>query len=569
MNHENSKSEPDFFERLNYFFGKLLTVRDFQDEQKYFNEKRWLLNRYTIGWGVLCGLKVKAGESQNDKPSVIVQPGLAIDCYGNEIFVGKDTRYELEIILPADGEADYYLAIRYKECMSEPVPAPTPPCDGTAEECNYGRVREMYELTHLKEADLPEVEKFSNGCNELIKDQCYDYVNTCPSRSKYEWIVLAKITVDKNGIIHIDNRSHRKWLWSNETIGNCLQNTIEKVGTQRIDRRQFVPLLAQTIKGIEYRDGRILTISDHWSEDLPGKKKLDVGVQPYDITTDGEYIWLTDIVDKTDRKVLKLNREGTIVEKLAITNKSWGIAYDGCYMWVTHPDDNSVSKIPKMVTGDDELDGPIDIQRSNPKDIIYAENYVWIACDGGIQKIDIRTEEMIDIDIQIDINVYVTPISLCYDGQFIWILYLDNKDQGQLNKIDIENHELKVDPPIFIGQEPKCIAFDGTHLWVTHSKGCSQIDIFKNQKERTADADNFLTGAAFDGNYLWVAEPASGRVDRIDIHETKQSSEFRPTDDLKTPQNFNKMCFDGSYIWVTDYIDERAGKKGVIHRLLV
>ncbi|RIK74672.1 hypothetical protein DCC62_14805, partial [candidate division KSB1 bacterium] len=47
-----------FFERNNYFYSKLMTVRDFFAEQRYFNEKRWLMNRMISGWGVVCGLDV-------------------------------------------------------------------------------------------------------------------------------------------------------------------------------------------------------------------------------------------------------------------------------------------------------------------------------------------------------------------------------------------------------------------------------------------------------------------------------------------------------------------------------
>ena len=40
------------FERNRYFYGKLLTVRDFESEQKYFNDKSRLLNRLLFGSGV-------------------------------------------------------------------------------------------------------------------------------------------------------------------------------------------------------------------------------------------------------------------------------------------------------------------------------------------------------------------------------------------------------------------------------------------------------------------------------------------------------------------------------------
>jgi hypothetical protein len=47
------------FQRLNYFFGQLLSYGDFQLEQKYFREKLKLHNRCLHGYGTLCGLLVE------------------------------------------------------------------------------------------------------------------------------------------------------------------------------------------------------------------------------------------------------------------------------------------------------------------------------------------------------------------------------------------------------------------------------------------------------------------------------------------------------------------------------
>src|SRR6185369_4527424 len=46
------------FDRNNYFHGKMLSARDLAAEQDYFNQKRWLINRMVLGWGVVCGLEV-------------------------------------------------------------------------------------------------------------------------------------------------------------------------------------------------------------------------------------------------------------------------------------------------------------------------------------------------------------------------------------------------------------------------------------------------------------------------------------------------------------------------------
>src|ERR1051326_8233281 len=70
--------------RNRYFYGKLLDTFHFELEQNYGNRKRWLLNRLTLGSGVVCGLSVAI---TNDGKSVLVQPGVAIDQLGREIVV--------------------------------------------------------------------------------------------------------------------------------------------------------------------------------------------------------------------------------------------------------------------------------------------------------------------------------------------------------------------------------------------------------------------------------------------------------------------------------------------------
>ncbi len=82
------------FKRARYFHGMLMTDRDFSEEQLYHNEKRKLLNRMLHGWGVVCGLKVKPTDQPSSK--IIIEPGLALDCAGNEIFLREP--YELDVI---------------------------------------------------------------------------------------------------------------------------------------------------------------------------------------------------------------------------------------------------------------------------------------------------------------------------------------------------------------------------------------------------------------------------------------------------------------------------------------
>lgn len=71
------------FERNKYFYGKLLTVDDFETEQRYMNDKRRVLNRFLYGTGVVCGLNVVP----IDDMTISVEPGLALDFSGREIVV--------------------------------------------------------------------------------------------------------------------------------------------------------------------------------------------------------------------------------------------------------------------------------------------------------------------------------------------------------------------------------------------------------------------------------------------------------------------------------------------------
>ena len=66
------------FERNNYFCGKLLTANDLESEQSYMNHKRWFLNQFLHGSGVVFGLSVLMVNER----TFAVQPGTAFDYAG-------------------------------------------------------------------------------------------------------------------------------------------------------------------------------------------------------------------------------------------------------------------------------------------------------------------------------------------------------------------------------------------------------------------------------------------------------------------------------------------------------
>ncbi|UVI27391.1 hypothetical protein [Paenibacillus spongiae] len=140
-----SVTEPHLFERNNYFYGKLLTSRDFKEEQAYFNQKRYLLNRLIHGYGIVWGLKV----SDIDDHVIELGSGVALDEIGREVVAAKAVQTDirdLNVFPPeaADSSA-FYLVMEYEECPREPMPALTnaPSCK---EECEPNRIAEGYKL---------------------------------------------------------------------------------------------------------------------------------------------------------------------------------------------------------------------------------------------------------------------------------------------------------------------------------------------------------------------------------------------------------------------------------------
>ena len=68
--------------RPRFFSGKLITPEDLELEQQYFREKLKRHNRSLHGFGIVSGLKVTTKSGQ-----IIVEPGLALDCEGNELVI--------------------------------------------------------------------------------------------------------------------------------------------------------------------------------------------------------------------------------------------------------------------------------------------------------------------------------------------------------------------------------------------------------------------------------------------------------------------------------------------------
>lgn len=207
--HESSEScqcgvcSIPYFERNNYFHGKMLSARDLRKEQEYFNEKRRLINRMILGWGIVCGLEVCL-----EGDCLVVKPGLALDCCGRELLVCEREALHPNRIAEALGvepgghsePIPWALRLEYRECKSEPVKLPS--CNHTESGQEYNRIRDEYRLSirHLKDA-CP-VDHSDDCCpyddlkhTPSIHKTLVEKSHQCPKCKECECVLLATGTL--------------------------------------------------------------------------------------------------------------------------------------------------------------------------------------------------------------------------------------------------------------------------------------------------------------------------------------------------------------------------------------
>src|SRR5262245_3361328 len=120
--------------RNRYFYGKLLDVPHLDLEQRYFNAKRWPLDRLGSGTGVICGLRVSPAANGT---RVVIDAGVALDAWGREIVVPAlsaaiDPRAltddEGKPAGTLEGEGSVTISLCYRACGVDPTPVMVASC---------------------------------------------------------------------------------------------------------------------------------------------------------------------------------------------------------------------------------------------------------------------------------------------------------------------------------------------------------------------------------------------------------------------------------------------------------
>jgi hypothetical protein len=236
-------------ERTRYFPRQLVAAADLTQDQIYFREKSRRHNRLLHGWGIVCGVEVRASKAPG---SVDVNAGYVLGPLGDEIVVDEMvtvdlTRQNLDGdalngCVPADpwcadvkvarpSGKPFYLAIGYAEYACRPVATTTSGCGCGCEEgaCEYSRWRDSYRIRVLDELPDPyravagpPAPLSALGCGPGRSPQvpgehaAAPAPCTCPRCSPCPtspWVVLADLTVNGDEIT-VDCDAHRRYVGS-------------------------------------------------------------------------------------------------------------------------------------------------------------------------------------------------------------------------------------------------------------------------------------------------------------------------------------------------------------------
>lgn len=219
---------PPEFVRVKYFYGQRLGVMELSDEARYHAGKHAFHNVREHGYGVLCGLGVDLfAQTAGAATTVLrVRRGAAVDGCGREMIVGCDQcvdvgawysankgRPELSGWTPG-ATPSLYVAIRYRECPTDPCAAPRDPCGCDNGGAEFGRVREGFELALLTDTETSRLDTSGSRAQAALARLLAGSASSsgdpasslraaldtfvahdCPSPDDQQWLALAVLTV--------------------------------------------------------------------------------------------------------------------------------------------------------------------------------------------------------------------------------------------------------------------------------------------------------------------------------------------------------------------------------------
>jgi hypothetical protein len=226
------------FQRNNYFYGKLMSVRDFKLEQEYMNDKRHLLNRMINGFGIVCGLDDADVSDEGGNIRIKFKSGgMVIDRLGREIVI--PVQFEKDVIVEGTSDTQliadktYYLYLEYIERKSELVGVVSDASSGSQESCSYNREIEDFQVVASTiEPNIPTISSplpfVADIPVETVKQQVREWLqketsNYCSEPEEERVFILA--LKKSNGQVEIDpekTADHLSFVANNRVLSELM-----------------------------------------------------------------------------------------------------------------------------------------------------------------------------------------------------------------------------------------------------------------------------------------------------------------------------------------------------------
>jgi DNA-binding beta-propeller fold protein YncE len=152
------------FVRNHYFDGKFMVARDFIAETHYHAEKFRHHEQRLHGWGVVCGLKVKAHPTPACRTRfVCIEPGAAVDCCGHDIILNEEECVDLFQFKEIQdlknnndtGTHTLQICLSFRECPTELVPVLYDDCGCDETRCAPNRILESFAVGIILDPKAP------------------------------------------------------------------------------------------------------------------------------------------------------------------------------------------------------------------------------------------------------------------------------------------------------------------------------------------------------------------------------------------------------------------------------
>jgi YVTN family beta-propeller protein len=330
-------------------------------------------------------------------------------------------------------------------------------------------------------------------------------------------------------------------------LDETVQGNTRAIAARRPDRRQFVPLLAQTLPNLRYRDGRNYFFQH--------------GTGPYTLPTpalafDGRAMWASGL-DGIARIPRDATRAGDR-EVIPVDGQTWGAAFDGRHVWFTTRSNFVVHVDTHLRTAVRlPIDGTLTLG------IAFDGAHIWVANSGAprLDLIDVATLRVVR-----RIALSGNPMGLAFDGEYMWAGIQREAGTHQLIRIRTPagNPEIAAERLDFV---PWHLAFDGSHLWMTTwSSGrlpplaASKFanpwgPILKLNVRAVSDGATITAfpnshGFVFDGSHMWVLDQqAPNEIYKVDVDTDGARGSIR----VPTSAGFGvgTGAYDGTHLWFT------------------